>query len=265
MTVSGFDIGSRSPIKQYIFTLRQLARRDRRRNNSSAVLGQFWQVLNPFFTMIIMALIFSDMLGNDRFANFPIFILTGNLIYSLFNEGTTRCLSALSGNKNFLIKTHIPKSLYVLERVYVAFINFLYSSIIFIILFLAMGEKIKPTFILVIPNVFLMLVLITGIGKILAVINVEFADITYFYKIFTLMVFYGSALFYDTARLSPAAQKVLSLNPVYLSIAISRISIIDGQIPKWTVWFKLAVYAFGLYAIGTHVFKKGSEDAVRKL
>lgn len=48
--------------------------------------------------------------------------------------------------------------------------------------------RISPsvTWLLFIPDIFLMLIMMLGIGKILAVINVTFADITLFYKIFTL-------------------------------------------------------------------------------
>lgn len=248
-----------------LFVIRQLAKRDRRASHSSALLGQLWQIFDPFITMLIFVLIFSEMFGSRVFNNYPIYILTGTIIFKLFTEGTLSCLTALSGNRSFLIKTSIPKHLYVFERVYVNFINFLFSAGIYVVFFYITGEHLKPTAILIVPNIIIFLIMIIGIGKILAVINVVFADIRYFYKIFTLIVFYGSALFYDPSRLSPIAQRILALNPVYLSIAISRISIMDGRIPKWTLWFKLAVYAFGFYVIGTYVFNKGSEDVVAKL
>ena len=65
-----------------------------------------------------------------------------------------------------------------------------------------------------------MLVMMLGIGKMLAVINVTFADITYFYKIFTLFLMYGSAIFYRVDRLPANEYKkgfMTILNPtVYL-------------------------------------------------
>ena len=68
-----------------------------------------------------------------------------------------------------------------------------------------------------------MLVMMLGIGKMLAVINVTFADITYFYKIFTLFLMYGSAIFYRVDRLPLTMQKVMTiLNPLYIVISIAR-------------------------------------------
>ena len=40
------------------------------------------------------------------------------MIYGLFVDGTTSCLNALSGNKNFLINTSISRNLYPIEKVY---------------------------------------------------------------------------------------------------------------------------------------------------
>ena len=252
-------------LKQRLFVLRQLSLRDRRSKNSATVLGQLWEIFDPFLTLIIFVVLFSTMFGNRNFHNFPVYVMTGNVIYSYFTSGTTACLNALSGNKNFLIKTHIPQKLYVEEKVYVAFINFVFSMGIYAVIFLATGERFHLTTLCMIPNIVLLTFFILGIGKILAVINVGFADIRYFYQIITLAVMYASAIFYSASRLSPAAQKVLSLNPIYLSITIARLCLIDGIVPRWTLWFKLIVYTALAYGIGTYVFKKGTNDVVARL
>lgn len=252
-------------INQNIFIIRQLAKRDRQHNNASSILGQFWQIINPFINMIVMVLIFTEMFGNNSIGNFQIYVLIGTIMYSYFNEGTQGCLVALSGNKAFLIKSSMEKNIYPIEKVYVAFINFLFSSLIFICVAQWYGIEFMATAFLVIPNVFLFTLMILGIGKILAIINASFADITYFYKIFTLLILYSSALFYDTSRMAPKVQKLISLNPVYLSIAIVRQSVMDGIIPKWTMWIKLLVYAIGLYGVGTYIYQKKVQTVIEKI
>ena len=44
-------------LKHNIYVVRLLAKRDRQRNNSSAFLGQLWQIINPFIYMVVMALV----------------------------------------------------------------------------------------------------------------------------------------------------------------------------------------------------------------
>lgn len=81
-----------------------------------------------------------------------------------------------------------------------------------------------------------MLVMMLGIGKMLAVINVTFADITYFYKIFTLFLMYGSAIFYRVDRLPLTMQKVMTiLNPLYIVISIARECIMERAYPVETL------------------------------
>lgn len=251
--------------QQNMFILQQLARRDRNKRDSSSFLGQFWQVLNPFIYMIVMVLIFSDLFGSNDVAHYPIYVLSGTIVYSLFAEGTTGCLTALSSNKNFLIKSSIARNLYPVERVYVALINFGFSAIIYVFFAFLSGIRLSVTWLLVIPDILLFLVMILGIGKVLAIINVEFADITYFYKIFTLFVFYGSALFYRTDRFSPAMQFLVSLNPVYLAIAIVRQSVMDGIVPAWTMWVKLAFISATCYTLGSIFYERKIQNIAAKL
>lgn len=252
-------------IRHSIYVIRLLAKRDRQRGNSSAFLGQFWQIINPFIDSVVISLVFTKMFDNGNFIYFPIYILIGTMIYGLFNEGTTSCLTSLSGNKNFLIKSSISRNLYPIERVYVALINFCFSIFIFIIVAWYYGLNPSWKWVLIIPDIILLAIMILGIGKILAIINVVFADITYFYRIFTLFVFYASGIFYNTNRLSPLMQELISLNPVYLSIAIARLSVIDGIIPKWSLWLKLLIYSILLYNIGTYVYNKNVQNIIEKI
>lgn len=182
-------------LRQNWFVIQQLIKRDKQRSLSSTFMGELWEVINPLINMVVMVLVFSKMFGSGTSGAFPLYVLTGTTLYGLFNSGTSMCLNALMGNKNFLIKTQLNKNVYVYQKILVAFRNFLFSLLIYA--FVIALYRIRPSFswLLFIPDVLLMLVMMLGIGKMLAVINVTFADITYFYKIFTLFLMYGSAIF----------------------------------------------------------------------
>ena len=111
-----------------------------------------------------------------------------------------------------------------------------------------------------------MLIMMVGIGKILAIINVTFADITYFYKIFTLFLMYGSAIFYRIDRLSPTMQKVMTiLNPLYTVILIARESVMENSWPNSKLWVIVGAYAAICYVIVTILFDRKIEDIVAKV
>lgn len=253
-------------LRQNWFVIQQLIKRDKQRSLSSTFMGELWEVINPLINMVVMVLVFSKMFGSGTSGAFPLYVLTGTTLYGLFNSGTSMCLNALMGNKNFLIKTQLNKNVYVYQKILVAFRNFLFSLLIYA--FVIALYRIRPSFswLLFIPDVLLMLVMMLGIGKMLAVINVTFADITYFYKIFTLFLMYGSAIFYQVDRLPLTMQRVMTiLNPLYIVISIARECIMERAYPNWKLWMILSLYAGGCYVVGTIFFNRKIADIVAKM
>ena len=253
-------------LRQNVFVIRQLVARDKKRSVSSTFMGELWEILNPLINMVVMVLVFGQMFGKGTAGSFPLYVLTGTTIYGLFTSGTTMCLNALMGNKSFLIKTQLSKNVYVVQKIWLAFRNFLFSLLIYA--FVIALYRIPPsvTWLLFIPDIALMLIMMVGIGKILAIINVTFADITYFYKIFTLFLMYGSAIFYRIDRLSPTMQKVMTIvNPLYTYIAIARQCVMECSYPHWKLWVVTSVYAVGCYVVGTLFFNQEIEDIVAKI
>lgn len=252
-------------LKQNIFVIRKLIERDRKHNLSATFMGELWEILNPLIHMIVLVLVFERMFGHGKASLYPLFILTGTTVFNLFTQGTTLCLNALSSNKGFLIKTQLKKSIYVLEKVLLSFRNFLYSLIVYAVMLAYYRLAPNPAWLYVIPDIFLLMVMILGMGKLLAVINVSFADITYFYKIFTLIMMYGSAIFYHIDQMPSYVQAVMVINPIYTSIAIARTAIMDNAGSPPVMWAVMAVYAAGFYALGTYVFNKEADHIVGRL
>ncbi len=252
-------------LRQNMFVIHQLVIRDKKRSLSSTFMGELWEVINPLINMVVMVLVFGKMIGNNTINRFPLFVLTGTVIYELFTSGTTMCLNCLIENKGFLLKTKIGKNVYVLEKILLAYRNFLFSLLIYF--FVIALYRISPsvTWLLVIIDILLLFILMIGIGKILAVINVTLADVTYFYKIFTLMLMYGSAIFYQADRLSPLMQKCMLANPLYIAITIARNCVMNNLVPDMNLWLILGGYASCVYMIGTIFLNSRIEDIIAEI
>ncbi len=252
-------------LRQNMFVIHQLVIRDKKRSLSSTFMGELWEVINPLINMVVMVLVFGKMIGNNTINRFPLFVLTGTVIYELFTSGTTMCLDCLIENKGFLLKTKIGKNVYVLEKILLAYRNFLFSLLIYF--FVIALYRISPsvTWLFVIIDILLLFILMLGIGKILAIINVTLADVTYFYKIFTLMLMYGSAIFYQVDRLSPLMQKCMLANPLYIAITIARSCIMNNLVPDISLWLILGGYASSVYVIGTIFLNSRIEDIIAEM
>ena len=139
-------------LRQNWFVIQQLIKRDKQRSLSSTFMGELWEIINPLINMIVMVLVFGKMFGGNDFNQFPLYVLTGTTLYGLFTSGTTMCLQALMGNKNFLIKTQLNRNVYVIQKILLAFRNFLFSLMIYA--FVIALYRISPsvTWLLFIPD-----------------------------------------------------------------------------------------------------------------
>lgn len=250
--------------KQYFFVIQELTSREIKRKYARSYLGIIWSVLNPLLTMCVMSVIFSYMFKRS-IDNFPLYYLTGNIFWTLFSGSTNSAMTALVDNKNLLLKAKLPKQTFVLSRIYTALTNFGYTCIAYV--FMLIIFRIKPTWtMLLFPlDVILALLFATGIGHVLAILYVFFADIKYLYSVLLTMLLYMSAIFYPVTSLPPVLQKIIGYNPVYMSIYIARETVVYNHMPHYTAWLKLALSAAVSLAIGIYVFKKKENDVMQRV
>lgn len=250
--------------KQYLFVIRELTSREVKRKYARSYLGILWSVLNPLLTMIVMSLIFSTMFKRS-IDNFQIYYLTGSILWTLFSTVTNTCMNALVDNRTLLLKVKLPKQVFVLARAYTAFVNFLYTCIAYALVLVAF--QIKPTWtMLLFPVVVLLLVLFSlGIGYMLSIVYVFFADIKYLYSVLLTLLMYLSAIFYPVSNLSPMMQEVVEMNPIYVAIAISRDCVMYGRCSAQEMWLKLAGWSFGSFVLGYLIFRRKENKVMARM
>lgn len=250
--------------KQYFFVIRELTAREIKRKYARSYLGIVWSVLNPLLTMMVMSLIFSYMFKHS-IDNYPIYYLTGNVLWGLFSTGTNSAMTALVDNKNLLIKAKLPKQTFVLSRIYTALVNFGYTCVAYILMLIIFRVKPSWTVLLFIPDVILALIFTIGVGYILSIMYVFFADIKYLYSVLLTLLMYMSAIFYPASSLPPVLQTLIGYNPVYLTIYIAREAVVYGRMPHYTSWIKLLLAAAISLWVGLIVFRDKQNDVMQRV
>ncbi len=246
--------GRFSDILQYVFVIRELTSREIKRKYARSSLGIIWSVLNPLLMMVVMSLIFSTMFKKS-IENFPIYYLTGQTVWGLFNGATNSAMTALVDNKTLLIKAKLPKHTFILSRVYTALVNFGYTCIAYILMLLVFRIKFTLTMLLFPVGIFFALVFSIGLGYLLATEYVFFDDIKYLYGIFLTLLMYMSAIFYPVENLPEVVQKVVNMNPVYLVILFSRECVMYGHVPEAWVWARLSAWSVASVVLGMIIFR----------
>lgn len=257
-------IRKRNSFKQYAFVIQELTAREIKRKYARSSLGIIWSVLNPLLTMIVMSLIFSTMFRSS-IENFPIYYLTGQIFWTLFSGATNSAMTALVDNKSLLIKAKLPKQTFVLSRVYTSLVNFGYTCIAYILMLLVFRIRPSVSMLLFFVDVIFSLMFAMGIGYMLSVAYVFFADIKYLYSVLLTLLMYLSAIFYPVSRLPEAMQTFIGCNPVYVFIAFARECMMYGKVPESMWWIKAVLWSMGSLAVGLAVFKANENKVMQRV
>lgn len=251
-------------IKQYWFVIRELTGRELKRKYSRSYLGVVWSVLNPLLSMIVMSAVFSTIFKRS-IENFPIYYLTGSIIWQLFTSATNTAMTSLVDNKQLLIKVKIPLQVFTLSRVYTALANFGYSFVAYVVLLVVFQIRPSWSMLAIVPVVALTLLFSIGLGLFLSAAYVFFGDIRHLYGIVLTLWMYLSALFYPVTSLSETMQKVVSANPMYAYIVAARNCMLYGTFPSLQLWIQMMVWAAIVFLFGHLFFQSKRNNIMQKV
>ena len=242
-------------LKKNQFLFAQLVHRDFTQKYKRTVLGIAWSVLSPLLTLLVMNIIFGTLLGAN-IEHYTIYLFTGQLIFSFFNDSTNEGMTSLLNNSEIFTKVNVPKYMFLFSKNISSLINFGITLCIYFVFVAINGIPFTWKFILLLFPILCLVVFNLGMGLILSAMYVFFRDIQYLYGIFTMLLMYMSAIFYSIETFPQIGKNLFLLNPVYVYIRYFRKIVIEGDIPS--VWLHLvaAGYAVLAFGIGAWIYKK---------
>ena len=125
-------------------------------------------------------------------------------------------------------------------------------------------------FLVFIPMLYV-LVFSTGVGLILAVLNVFFRDIEYIWDVLTKLLFYMVPVVYPLQRITTKwIVFVIKINPLYTMIELFRQCVLYGDLVSapvlsWKLLLYAAVTSIATLAVGIWIFNKYSDKIVYHL
>lgn len=242
-------------LRTYQFLFQQLVHRDFTKKYKRTVLGVAWSVLSPLLTLLVMNVIFGTLLGSD-IEHYTIYLFSGQLVFSFFNESTNEGMTSLLNNADIFTKVNVPKYMFLLSKNISSLINFGITLCIYFLFVLINGIPITWKFILLLYPIVCLVMFNVGVGLILSAAYVFFRDIQYLYGIFTMLLMYMSAIFYSIDTFPQIGRNLFLVNPVYVYIRYFRKIVIENTIPS--VWFHLIAIGYALIAllVGFFIYKK---------
>lgn len=247
--------------KRFGFLLENLVRKDIVVKYRRSVLGILWSVLNPLLMMLVITAVFQHLFRFD-IENFPIYYLTGSLIYNFTVEATTSSMTSILESANLIKKVYIPKYLFVLEKCIFAFVNMLFSMIAVIIIYFVL--RIVPpitVFLFPIPMIYTF-VFSLGFGLILATMNVFFRDTSHLYSVWTTAWIYLTPIMYPIDILPPFVMQIVRLNPLYYYVEYFRDIMYYGVVPSLRENLICMFFSLAFLLAGILIFKKNQDKFI---
>ena len=246
---------------RYRFLLQELVKKGIKKKYRNSYLGIVWSLLEPLLTMIVLTIVFGTIKGNKG-RTFPVYVLTGRLLYSFFSTSTKAALRSIRANAAMIKKVYVPKYLYPLSSILYNYIIFLISLIVLVVVAAVLG--VKPTIYILQAPIALLLILILsfGCGMILATVGVFFRDMEYLWSVVLMLIMYTCAIFYQPNDLLGGEWAwMLKYNPLFCVIQLFRSSVFGEPM---NMGYLVYVSGFSLVSvvIGLLAFKRKQDQFI---
>lgn len=245
---------------KYYFLLQQLVAKEFKLKYRGSILGILWSVLNPLLNMLVLSIVFGQVFS--AVDNYKLYLLSGIIMFSFFAEATASGTCAITYNFGLINKIAFPKIVLPLSKVFLSFINFIMSFIVFLILGSFIGlEFWAGDFALILP-IILLLMFTIGFSLILSVVNVYFRDTQHLFSVILTIWMYATPILYPLKLIPEEWQLLFSNNPMYLFIDMFRTISMNNMMPEISSILMCFGWAFGMLIAGIVFFKLNEEKFI---
>ena len=247
--------------KNYSFLLTELIKRDISGKYKDSTLGLFWSFLNPLLSMIVLTIVFSQFFGGS-IENFPVYLLSGKLVFDLFANATSGAMDSIKGNSEIIKKIYVPKYMFAVGIVCSEFINFLISLVVLVMVMIVTQAPFYMSLIYAPIPLFFLLILTMGVGLILATATTFFTDIKYLYGVLIMLLSFMTPLFYPITIIPEKFLFFFKINPLYSAVSCFRDIVLYGSFPQIKFLLFLIITSIISLIIGVYLFYRYQDDFV---
>ncbi|HEC64579.1 MAG TPA: hypothetical protein ENI23_04745 [bacterium] len=222
----------------------------------NSVLGFLWVLLKPFFTFLVLFFVFNNFKSNDGIVNFPIYLLSGIILFTYISESLTYGLNALLEKSNIILKVNFDRTLAVYSSSALAFINFAINLAILAVF--AYFNPVSPTLVSFLYMAFVVITTVLGLlaaSFFLSIFLIRLRDLSNIVELLLQLLFYGSAIFYPVTLLPQKLEVIMGYNPFYIIIESFRTALILGEVVLLNQMIVIFVLSVAMLMLGKLYFK----------
>ncbi len=225
-----------------------------------SILGFLWVLLKPFFMFVILFVVFSSVsgqVGNLTSRQYAVYLLSGLVVYTFFQEGITWGLNSIMERAGLIVKINFKREIVVISALTMALINFGINLLIIGVIGTVLGVQFSLLSIAYILLIGLVMFLgMYGIAFFMSIWMVYVRDLAHIMELVLQLMFYASAVFFPIELIPEQYQFIVRYNPIALYIQAVREALINNNIMNTKFVFLSLIIAVLLIIVGNRYFKK---------
>ncbi|HWS47457.1 MAG TPA: ABC transporter permease [Acidimicrobiia bacterium] len=173
-----------------------MVRKELKVKYKNSILGFAWSLLNPLLYLVVFYIAFEKILKSGIPA-FPIWLLSGLLVWNLFSTGLGGSTGSVVANSGLVKKVAFPREILPLASVGSTLVHFFLQSLVLFVVLALVRWNVAWAYIPMLPVALVALLLITAaLGILLSAINVYLRDTQHFLELALLAWFWVTPIVY---------------------------------------------------------------------
>jgi len=188
--------------------------RDIKVRYKQTVIGVAWAVLQPVLTTAIFAVLFSRFAGISTDIPYPLFALSGLLIWLFVHTAVSMSSTSFVNNSQLVTKVYFPRLIVPLADTLASLFDLVFGFAILAILMVYYGSV--PSFSIVLAPVFVFLAFLqaASFGTLFAALNINYRDVKFALPFILQVWMIASPVFYPATIVNEKWRMVFAINPL---------------------------------------------------
>jgi len=216
-------------VPRWRFLLSLLVKKELRVRYRGSALGLLWSYVKPGVQLIVFYIAMGKFLGLERgIPNFVIYLFSGMVIVNFFGEVFGNTTKSIVVNADLVKKIYLPRELFPVASVWVAFIHLLPQLVVLIVAALVSGWRPGLLNIAAIVGALVLTVVFAlGLGLMFGAFNVLFRDAENFVELILMMAAWVSPVLYTWAHVATVIPDsldwVYKLYPITAAVELNHV------------------------------------------
>lgn len=242
-------------VVRYRYLLRLLVRKGTLTRYHGSVLGWTWSYVKPAAQFAVYYLVFGVFLDlNAGVPAYPVYLFAGIVVINLFTEAFNNGTRSIVDNAPLVKKIYLPRELFPIAAVVVAFVHFLPQVVILTVVCLALGWVPGVLQLLaILVGALLVVMLATGLGLLFGAVNASYRDAQNVVELILLFATWTSPVLYFWTMVRDKvphwAFAVYQANPLTSAVELFHFGFWSPLAPRAGVPEHLLGYALSAFVL----------------